>query len=80
MLFPLIILDKMIKKVKKESQIAGDYCFRRKAGGDGLVGISIHTKLFLMAGCFGSSAALAGDRQEQSALMGEFCMGLGWLG
>lgn len=80
MLFPFNYFRQDDLKSKKESQIAGDYCFRRKAGRDGLVGISIHTKLFLMAGCFGPSSALAGDRQEQSALMGELCMGLGWLG
>lgn len=62
---PLIILDKMIKKKK---QIGGEYCTRRKGGG--LVGVSIHTKLFLGARYFGPSAALAGDGQEQAAVMG----------
>lgn len=62
---PLIILDKMIKKKKPN-------CWRilYQEEGRWADGVSIHTKLFLGARYFGPSAALAGDGQEQAAVMG----------
>lgn len=80
MLFPLNYFSQDNLKSKKESRISGGYCIRRQAEVDGLVGISTHTELFLGARWFGHSSALAGDRQEQAAWMGELCRAMAWLG